>query len=44
MARSHQSLLGAIEDGSPRDAQEALIQHIQEGLAGAAGPATGAAV
>ena len=43
MARSHRALLAAIELGSPRDAQEALIQHIQQGLAGAAEPA-GAAV
>ncbi|HEX2325076.1 MAG TPA: GntR family transcriptional regulator, partial [Chloroflexota bacterium] len=39
MARSHRALLAAIEGGSPRDAQEALIQHIRHGLAGAAAPA-----
>jgi DNA-binding GntR family transcriptional regulator len=39
MARSHRDLWATIERASPRDArdaQEALIQHIRQGLAGAA--------
>jgi DNA-binding GntR family transcriptional regulator len=39
LARSHQALLGAIEGGSPHPAQEALIQHIRQGLAEATEPA-----